>query len=254
MAEEEAALELSRRQLGKVASQQYTLRHPEARFLSPASGAPARTLQSSYSHYMVGSQFVPCGGGGGGGGTLAGGLVVSSGVQLAEAAEGADGSGWRRLSPREAARLQGFGEDWALHRERPYHLLGNAVAPPVVAMVAAGVLCRCGIVPPDGHHNAAEAGAAGAFAHIYMDRPAPAGWGWGWAVARCLLLDASPDDGRRAALRALLAAPESWGGGSGSKDGGHVGCMQGCGAGPAIAAIVAGLAVFLHLGRRGSIV
>ena len=51
---EVARLELSPRQLAKVRSQPYTRRHPEARFLSDPS-RPAKTLQSSYASYMVGS-------------------------------------------------------------------------------------------------------------------------------------------------------------------------------------------------------
>jgi DNA-cytosine methyltransferase len=107
---EEEALCLSEHQLRKVREQPYTQRHPEARFLS--GQVAARTIQSSYGSYMVGSQFVPCGGG----------------AMPASACPG-DGSRaqserWRRFSSRECARLQGFPESWSLHAQRAYRLLG----------------------------------------------------------------------------------------------------------------------------------
>eukprot|EP01083_Nonionella_stella_P037144 101267_1 len=78
----------------------------------------AKTIQSSYTKYMVGSQFVP----------------VSSG----------NGNDWRRFSSREAARLQGFPESFQLCKDRAYHMIGNAVSPPVIAMIAAALLQHIG--------------------------------------------------------------------------------------------------------------
>lgn len=47
----------------------------------------------------------------------------------------------RRLTPREAARVQGFPEHFRLHPSGPaaYRQLGNAVPPPVVARIAAKI-------------------------------------------------------------------------------------------------------------------
>lgn len=142
-------LTLSPHQLEKVRSQQYTQRFPEARFLSDPT-VPAKTLQSSYTKYMVGTQFVP----------------VGSGSDAA----------WRRFSSREAARLQGFPEDFILCPERPYHMIGNAVAPPVIAMIAAPLLQCVSLVDKDE----------------------------GWKVGKEMLLDATPDDGRRSGLKLIL--------------------------------------------------
>lgn len=47
---------LSPNQLKKVRAQRYTKEHPEARFLSNRK-LPAKTIQSSYTKYMVGSQL-----------------------------------------------------------------------------------------------------------------------------------------------------------------------------------------------------
>lgn len=145
-ANEAERLPLSNRQLGKVRSQSYTQKFPEARFLDDIS-KPTKTLQSSYASYMVGSQFVPA----------------------------SHGKGWRRLSPREAARLQGFPEDFQLCSQRPYHLLGNAVVPSMIAIVAAPLLQ--------------------AFAGVMENDEG------GWKVAMELLLDASPSDERRLDLQ-----------------------------------------------------
>ena len=147
-------LALSAHQLAKVKLQSYTRKFPEARFLSNIS-LPTKTLQSSYSSYMVGSQFVP--------------------------APPESTSGWRKLSPREAARLQGFPESFHLCSSRSYCLLGNAVVPSMVALVAAPLL------------------------PLLYPSENPVNWEkLGWQVATELLLDACPKDERMNKLRDAL--------------------------------------------------
>jgi DNA (cytosine-5)-methyltransferase 1 len=184
-ADEEQRLTLSQHQLGKVLAQPYTRRHPQARFLCNPTAAAARTLQSSYGHYMVGSQFVP---------------ACSSAVDADLKSLAAEP--WRRFSARECARLQGFPETWRLHPQRSYNLLGNAVPPPLVAMVVAPLLICCGIRPIDCSGCAGEIGTGSSF-----DGAAPVGWAWGWQIASKLLLEAAPVDGQRrdALLRQLSA-------------------------------------------------
>jgi DNA (cytosine-5)-methyltransferase 1 len=116
------SLSLSDHQLGKVRNQKYTQKFPEARFLSDLA-KPTKTLQSSYASYMVGSQFVP---------------VESNADDEGDSV--ASLKRWRKLSPREAARLQGFPETIQLCTARPYRLLGNAVVPSMIALVAAPLL------------------------------------------------------------------------------------------------------------------
>ena len=147
------SLLLSPHQLEKVRCQAYTQKFPEARFLSDPQ-MPTKTLQSSYTKYMVGSQFIPA----------------------------ENEKDWRRFSSREAARLQGFPEDFQLCRERSYHLLGNAVAPPVVAMIAAPLLQCMGISTPEQN----------------IDNK------WGWDVVKEMLLEAAPQDSRRSKLESRL--------------------------------------------------
>ena len=143
-------LSLNPNQLQKVRAQKYTKQHPEARFLSDLS-KPSKTLQSSYMKYMVGSQFIPC------------------------------GNEWRRFSAREAARLQGFPEDFILCAQRAHHMLGNAVAPPVIAMLAAPLLSCIGY-------------------HPVMDEVGE----WGWMITQRMLLEACPNDSRRHELKQKL--------------------------------------------------
>lgn len=145
-------LTLTAHQLNKVQSQSYTKKFPEARFLCDFS-LPSKTLQSSYSSYMVGSQFVP---------------AVSTEEKISY---DDDGLKWRRFSPREAARLQGFPETFHLCSQRSYHMIGNAVAPPVIAMIAAPLVQTLGLSNGDG-----------------------------WKAAKEILIDASPNDGRRLQL------------------------------------------------------
>ena len=154
-------LTLNPNQLNKVKSQKYTQEHPEARFLSDPTVA-AKTIQSSYTKYMVGSQFIP--------------------VQF-----GKDGNDeWRRFSSREVARLQGFPESFRLCKDRAYHMIGNAVAPPVIVMIAAPLL------------QFVHVGGGGDDDHDETTRD------WGWTVAQSLLLEASPDDSRRKELESKL--------------------------------------------------
>mmetsp|Transcript_9916 Transcript_9916/g.14945 ORF Transcript_9916/g.14945 Transcript_9916/m.14945 type:complete len:421 (+) Transcript_9916:236-1498(+) len=159
--DEEEALDLERltlnaNQISKVKSQRYTQERPEARFLSDFSLA-AKTIQSSYTKYMVGSQFVP----------------VSSG----------NGNDWRRFSSREAARLQGFPESFQLCKDRAYHMIGNAVSPPVIAMIAAALLRHIGIAEKKVEKS------------------------WGWEVTQKILLEAITKDGmHREDLRRKISA------------------------------------------------
>ena len=169
--DEESRLALSRHQLAKVLAQPYTQRHVEARFLCNPAATAARTLQSSYGHYMVGSQFVCANG---------------HGVRID--AEAVAAETWRRFSPRECARLQGFAETWRLHPQRSYNLFGNAVPPPLVAMIAAPLLICCSVDPMD-CSSSGESGSCGI--------KIPVGWEWGWRIATKLLLEASPVDGER---------------------------------------------------------
>jgi DNA (cytosine-5)-methyltransferase 1 len=173
-AAEEAALALSQHQLSKVLGQPYTQRHTSARFLCAPASVAARTLQSSYGHYMVGSQFVP----------VSGCAVVEDAAAVAAVA-------WRRFSARECARLQGFAESWRLHPQRSYNLLGNAVPPPLVAMVAAPLLCCCGVQAPCSGGSISSGGCGGNSSNL------PDGWEWGWQIACKLLLEAAPVDGQR---------------------------------------------------------
>lgn len=145
-------LRLSEHQLTKVRNQTYTKQFPEARFLSDFS-LPTKTLQSSYASYMVGSQFVK---------------------------DSPDS--WRKLSPREAARLQGFPESFQLCSSRPYHLLGNAVVPSMISLIAAELLPFL-----DSSILQKESSSIG------------------WRIASELLLEACPrDNNRKSALHLLL--------------------------------------------------
>ena len=153
------SLTLNDNQLSKVNAQKYTQAHPEARFLSDVN-QPAKTIQSSYARYMVGSQFVS--------------------TELHSPREHTHGEGsarWRRFSPREAARLQGFPESFKLCNDRAYHMIGNAVAPPLIALVAASLLNFLEIVRLADH---------------------------GWSISKQLLIDAVPDDSRKEELQRNL--------------------------------------------------
>lgn len=153
--QDEEKLKLNENQLEKVKNQRYTLKHPSARFIADKT-LPAKTIQSSYTRYMVGSQFVPI--------------------------DNQNGS-WRRFSEREVARLQGFPEKgFALCRERGYHMIGNAVCPPIVAMIAAKLL-----------------------EEVIQDYRDPEKTSeLGWTVAKTLLLDACPKDYREIELEKKL--------------------------------------------------
>ena len=151
---EEDKVTLNGIQLGKVRAQR---EYPEARFLSDHKSA-AKTKQSSYTKCMVGSQFVPA--------------VLEIGKDAK----------WRRFSSRELASLQGFPENVALCREIAYHMVGNAVVPPIIAMIAAAVLEYIGL--GSGNKDIRD---------------------WGWGITKTLLLAASPDDSRREALEDKLS-------------------------------------------------
>lgn len=164
------SLALTPHQLSKVRSQSYTKKFPEARFLCDLS-LPSKTLQSSYSSYMVGSQFVPANADES---SVTKGLTASHENEMLK---------WRRFSPREAARLQGFPESFALCSQRAYHMIGNAVAPPVIAMVTGPLLKSLGLLSCD--QSAQD---------------------WGWIVTREILLEAAPSDHRMTELKDKLAS------------------------------------------------
>lgn len=145
-------LTLNKNQLNKVKAQKYTQKHPEAKFLLDHT-KPSKTIQSSYMKYMVGSQFIPAG-----------------------------GDKWRRFSSREVARLQGFPESFKLCKERAHHMVGNAVSPPVIAMIAASILqytktCHETNMPLES---------------------------WGWEITKSLLVEAAPNDSRKKNLERKL--------------------------------------------------
>ncbi len=143
---------LNPNQLSKVRSQKYTKEHPEARFLSDLK-QPAKTIQSSYMKYMVGTQFIP-----------------------------AEGNQWRRFSRREAARLQGFPERFILCKDRAHHMVGNAVSPPVIAMLAAPLL-----------------------QYVKLCHTSNTSSNWGWRITKSMLLDAVPEDPRKKELEHKLS-------------------------------------------------
>jgi DNA (cytosine-5)-methyltransferase 1 len=170
-------LTLNPNQRNKVQSQKYTREHPEARFLSDPTVA-AKTIQSSYTKYMVGSQFIP--------------------VQFGKETNG-DGDTndeWRRFSSREVARLQGFPESFRLCTKRAYHMIGNAVAPPVIVMIAAPLLQFV--------HLGVGGGSGGSSDDDDDHDHDETSRDWGWTVAQSLLLEASPDDSRRKELERKL--------------------------------------------------
>lgn len=163
--EEIESLTLTPHQLNKVKAQTYTQKYPESRFLCDLS-LPSKTIQSSYSSYMVGSQFIS---------------VLpnnSSSMPVSKVSHDDEGVKWRRFSHREVARLQGFPETFHLCSQRAYHQLGNAVAPPVIAMLAAPLVQTLGLAKNNDN--------------------------WGWKVAKELLIEASPNDYRRIELKKKL--------------------------------------------------
>ena len=121
--------------------------------------------------------------------------------------------------------MQGFGEGFKLCASgRAYHQMGNAVAPPVVATVAAVMLESCGFEVPVEFASLSDAGSlesagsggggvdgGGVAAPIADGGRAGVGAGarWGWAVAKALLLSSSPDDERRAELAEILESASS---------------------------------------------
>ena len=165
--EEIVKLTLTAHQLSKVRQQTYTQKFPEARFLCDLS-LPAKTIQSSYSSYMVGSQFVP---------VLDNDDDNDTMESTKKISHDDESIAWRRFSQREASRIQGFPETFHLCSQRAYHMIGNAVAPPVVVMIAAPLLVRViGLTMNNNDHDL------------------------GWKVARELLIEASPNDSRRIEL------------------------------------------------------
>mmetsp|Transcript_24182 Transcript_24182/g.37295 ORF Transcript_24182/g.37295 Transcript_24182/m.37295 type:complete len:574 (-) Transcript_24182:1910-3631(-) len=242
---------LSDHQLKKVKSQPYTQKFPEARFLQNTN-LPSKTLQSSYASYMVGSQFVKylpetTSLSSNYSRTKDDDNKDETGITTkSENHENHNNSSsskkkkicdpsttttppthttsstitsstttptrWRKFSSREAARLQGFPETFLLCQERPYHLLGNAVAPPVIALLAAPLLvCSKGInavVPPEFRTTSTQREESSSL--LSLDSPPPlqdphqVAWNWGWSVCQELLLEASPNDQRRLDLKALL--------------------------------------------------
>ena len=182
-------LKLSTHQIDKVKRQNYTQQHFESRFLSDLS-KPSKTLQASYTNYMVGSQFVAT--------TTT--TVATSAVpdndnnddDAGDADAGGSG-GWRRFSPREAARLMGFPESFTLCNQRSYHMLGNAVAPPLIASIVAPLLSLIGVIGIPTTKN--DDGNNYNDAKKVVD---------GWEVTCEMLLDAVPQDSRKEELQKKL--------------------------------------------------
>ena len=164
--EEIESLTLTPHQLNKVKVQTYTQKYPESRFLCNLS-LPSKTIQSSYSSYMVGSQFIPV-------------LPNDSSMSESKVSHDDEHIKWRRFSHREVARLQGFPETFHLCSQRAYHQLGNAVAPPLIAILAAPLLQSLGLAKNNDNVD------------------------WGWNVAKELLIEASPNDYRRIELKKKL--------------------------------------------------
>ena len=159
------SLTLTPHQFNKVKSQTYTQKYPESRFLCDLS-LPSKTIQSSYSSYMVGSQFIP--------------VLPNSIMSESKVSHDNEHIKWRRFSHREVARLQGFPETFHLCSQRAYHQLGNAVAPPVIAMLAAPLVQTLDLAKSDKDKD------------------------WGWSIAKELLIEASPNDSRRIELKENL--------------------------------------------------
>ena len=128
---------------------------------------------------------------------------------------------WRRFSSREAARLQGFPETFFLCRHRPYHLLGNAVPPPIVAMLAGtlleciGIEIGCGNNQNDDDNNnnrtcSADCAVIDKSVNDFEDQEESKEIAMkttenaAWTVTKELLLCAAPNDRRRDELFALL--------------------------------------------------
>ncbi|KAK3245969.1 hypothetical protein CYMTET_44481 [Cymbomonas tetramitiformis] len=145
---------LSEHQWGKVAASAYFQKHPEAR-LCQLDGAAAQTLQSSYrSGYMLYSQFVPDERPPEAEEQHSQSYVAGHedpGPGCRGDAPGAQAMGTtirppRFFTPRECARLQGFPETFQVagyrgaNDGRFYRQIGNAVCPPVVAVIAAALL------------------------------------------------------------------------------------------------------------------
>jgi len=162
------SLTLTPHQLNKVKAQTYTQKYPGSRFLCDVS-LPSKTIESSYSSYMVGSQFIPV-------------LPNNSSSNMSESKVSHEDEHikWRRFSHREVARLQGFPETFHLCSQRAYHHLGNAVAPPVIAILAAPLVQTLGLAKNNNDKD------------------------WGWIIAKELLIEASPNDYRRIELKKNL--------------------------------------------------
>ena len=167
--EEIESLTLTSHQLCKVQSQTYTQKHPTSRFLCNLT-QPSKTLQSSYSKYMVNSQFIP----------VLPDSTILFGSNSLKVSHDNEQIKWRRFSHREAARLQGFPETFYLCSQRAYHMIGNAVSPPVIAMLAAPLVQTLKLATNNDDKL------------------------WGWRVARDLLIESSPNDYRRIELRSKL--------------------------------------------------
>ena len=101
----------------------------------------------------------------------------------------------RWLTPRECARLMGFPEAFVLHPfdMDSYRLLGNAVCPPIVALV--GGLAIAAAFGTDAPADAMPAGSRGS-----RDDLAQLAVG----AAAALLVLATPDDERRHELLSLI--------------------------------------------------
>mmetsp|Transcript_29736 Transcript_29736/g.62624 ORF Transcript_29736/g.62624 Transcript_29736/m.62624 type:complete len:178 (-) Transcript_29736:67-600(-) len=119
---------------------------------------------------------------------------------------------WRRFSAREVARLQGFPEDFVLHKDRAHHMLGNAVCPPVIAFLAAHLLEYVHL----NNNNNKLGSPKTPEEEVEEERrrksnnndcgSGGSGDSWGWNVAKSLILEASPNDSRREELITKFSA------------------------------------------------
>jgi len=74
-------------------------------------------------------------------------------------------------------------------------LIGNAVAPPMIAMITAPILSRIGVhANPVGDNDDNQKDSS-----TYTNE-------WGWSVAKDMLLEACPNDKRRVDLQRKLEA------------------------------------------------
>jgi len=109
----EAKFTLSNQKWAKIQQSKSYRLHPEYK-LADLNGIAGTVISSYKSGYLMTSQFVPQSG----------------------------GKNPRLFTPRECARLQGFPDRFEFEGVSSwYKLIGNAVSPPIVALIAGSILC-----------------------------------------------------------------------------------------------------------------